>query len=149
MNDSSFLAIRPAADLLAAAPVRPFLLEPILAPGTIGLIYGQPGVGKSFLALGLALAAAGGSSLFGWSFELRLEKARHRAAAGVAPIEAQLCTGDDGLARWQWLSGESRALRQAAPLLQQGMSAEVVGKVIGVSPRTAYRLRRRRGSWDG
>jgi hypothetical protein len=287
MADTSSLAIRSAADLLAADPApQPFVLEPILAPGSIGLIYGQPGVGKSFLALGLALAAAGAGSLLGWTaakphkvlyldgemrrdavaerlrlfgppppslrmwlaaeqrgsvldlsteqgilrlmaswgavdlvvidslsslagmtrddpdrwnemqrflafqrrvgravllvhhanrdgamrgtsrradtmdvvmalrrprdwqpadgarFELRLEKARHLTGEAMVSIEAQLCTGADGRARWEWHRGESRALHQAAPLLQQGMSAEAVGKAIGVSPRTAYRLQR-------
>jgi len=60
------LTIRSAADLLTAGPPQPFILEPVLAPGTLGLIYGPPGVGKSFLALGLAWAAAGGGSLLGW-----------------------------------------------------------------------------------
>jgi hypothetical protein len=284
MENASLLTIRSAADLLDAAPPQPFILEPILAPGTLALIYGPPGVGKSFLALGLALAAAGAGSLLGWTaprrhkvlyldgemrrdavarrlrlfgrpprslkmwlatedsgspldlatedgivrlmaswqgvelvivdslaslagtsrndperwpemrqfllyqqsvgravllvhhanrsgalrgisqraaamdvvmalrrprdwqpadgarFELRLEKARHQT--GAAPIEAQLCTGPDGRARWQWHQGGSADLRRAAPLLQQGMSAEAVAKAIGVSPRTAYRLKR-------
>jgi putative DNA primase/helicase len=78
----------------------------------------------------------------GARFELRLEKTRHRAGEATMPIEAQLCPGADGRARWEWHRGESRALRQA-PLLQQGMSAEAVGKAIGVSARTAYRLQRR------
>ena len=34
----------------------------------------------------------------GARFELHLEKARLLAGAGLAPIEAQLCTGADGLA---------------------------------------------------
>jgi transposase len=38
--------------------------------------------------------------------------------------------------------GGSADLRRAAPLLQQGMSAEAVAKAIGVSPRKAYRLKR-------
>ena len=64
-------------------------------------------------------------------------------APGHAPIEAQLCAGADGRAEWRWHRGESTALRRAAALLQKGMSAEAVGKAIGVSPRTAYRLQRR------
>jgi putative DNA primase/helicase len=79
----------------------------------------------------------------GARFELRLEKARHQSGAELAPIEAQLRTGSDGLAQWHWHRGGSGALRRAIPLLQQGMSAEAVGKAIGVSPRTAYRLQRR------
>ncbi|MBS0524277.1 MAG: AAA family ATPase [Proteobacteria bacterium] len=283
------MSIRPASALLetVGAP-QPFILEPLLAPGIAALIYGPAGAGKSFLALGLALAAAGGGSFLGWTarrshnvlyldgemsrqavagrlrlfgspppslrmwlaaehegprldlstldgllwltrswgdvdlviidslsslaggvlqqdterwhemryfldlqqrsrravvmvhhanrdgamrgisrradamdvimalrrprdwqstdgarFELRLEKTRHRSGAGLVPIEAQLCTGPDGRAQWHWHSGGSAALRRALPLLQQGMSAEAVGKAIGVSARTAYRLQRR------
>jgi len=288
MENSTPLAIHPAAALLEAvgAP-QPFILDPILSPDTAALIYGPAGVGKSFLALGLALAAAGGGSFLGWTaprpynvlyldgemspeavagrlrlfgppppslrmwlaagqegpqldlstedgivrlmaswgavdlvivdslsslagvthrdperwsemgwflafqqrmgravvlvhhanregalrgisrradamdvimalrrprdwqpadgarFELHLEKVRHQSGAAVAPIEAQLRTGPDGRAEWHWHRGESAALRRAATLLQQGMSAEAVGKAIGVSPRTAYRLQRR------
>jgi len=79
----------------------------------------------------------------GARFELRLEKTRHLTGEGLEPIEAQLCTGADGRAEWRWHRGGSAVLRRAAPLLQQGMSAEAVGKAIGVSPRTAYRLQRR------
>jgi hypothetical protein len=287
MENSSFLDIQPASRLLepAAAP-RPFMLEPIIAPGTAALIYGAPGVGKSFLALGLALAAAGGGSFLGWTaprprnvlyldgemsretvaerlrlfgppppslrmwlaadqnrhkldlstkagllhlmaswgavdlvvidslssltgtthrdperwtelrhflafhqshgraivlvhhanrdgamrgigqradamdlimavrrprdwrpadgarFEVHLEKTRHHGGAALAPIEARLCT-TDGRGHWQWSSAGSAQLRRAADLLQQGMKAEAVGKAIGVSRRTAYRLQRR------
>jgi putative DNA primase/helicase len=286
MGNSTSLAIRPASELLEAAAPQSFILEPILARGSVALIYGPTGVGKSFAALGLALAAAGGGSFFGWTaprpynvlyldgemsaeavagrlrlfgppppslrmwlaaeqegpqldlstedgivrlmanwgtvdlvvvdslsslagvthrdperwsemswflafqqrmgravvlvhhanregalrgtsrradamdvimalrrprdwrpsdgarFELRLEKTRHQSGAAVVPIEAQLRTGPDGRAEWHWHRGGSAALRRAIPLLQQGMSAEAVGKEIGVSPRTAYRLQR-------
>ena len=79
----------------------------------------------------------------GARFELRLEKARLQAGDALAPIEAQLRTGPDGLAHWQWHRGDSAVLCRATALLQQGMSAEAVAKVIGVSSRTAYRLQRR------
>ena len=284
------LTIRPAHELLdAAADPQPFLLAPLLAPGTAALIYGPAGVGKSFLALGLALAAAGGGRFLGWTaprphnvlyldgemrrevvaerlrlfgapppslrmwlateqagsaldlatedgivrllaswrevkvdlividslsslagttgddperwselrqfldfqrhlgravvlvhhanrdgamrgisrradamdlvmalrrprdwqptdgarFQLRLEKARRVAGPDLAPLEVQLCPAADGRAEWRWHRGGSAAVHRAAALLQQGMSAEAVGKAIGVSPRTAYRLQRR------
>jgi hypothetical protein len=286
MSDTSLLKIRPAQALLQAAEPQPFILDPILAPGGTALIYGRAGVGKSFLALGLALAAAGAGSILGWTaprprkvlyldgemrrdavaarlrlfgplppslrmwlaaedrgsaldlstedgivrlvaswgdvdlvvidslsslagitghdperwsemrqflafqqsrgravvmvhhanrdgalrgisrradamdvilalrrprdwqpsdgarFELHVEKARHRSGPDLALLEAQLCTGSDGRAEWHWHRGGSAALRRALPLLQQGMSAEAMGKAIGVSPRTAYRLQR-------
>jgi RecA-family ATPase len=289
MGNSTPLAIRPASELLEAAAPQSFVLEPILARGSAALIYGPTGVGKSFAALGLALAAASGGSFLGWTapkprnvlyldgevrpaavaarlrlfgppppslrmwlaaqeegqpldlstlegltrlladdgwwkvdlviidslsslmggiwqrdserwhemaeflrlqqqsrrsvvmvhhanrdgamrgisrradavdvimalrrprdwqpadgarFELHLEKTRHQSGAAVAPIEAQLRTGPDGRAEWHWHRGGSAALRRAMPLFQQGMSAEAVGRAIGVSPRTAYRLQR-------
>ena len=79
----------------------------------------------------------------GARFELRLEKARLQSGDALAPIEAQLRTGPDGLAHWQWHRGDSVVLCRATSLLQQGMSAEAVAKAIGVSARTAYRLQRR------
>jgi hypothetical protein len=60
--------VRTAAELLAATVTpRPFILDPILSPGSAALIWGPSGVGKSFLALGLALAVAGGGSFLGWT----------------------------------------------------------------------------------
>jgi len=49
----------------------------------------------------------------GARFELRLEKARHQTGSALAAIEAQLCTGPDGFAQWQWHRG--KVLRCAAP----------------------------------
>src|SRR4051794_38817679 len=68
MNDAMFLTIRSAAELAAAADAPPpFVLAPLIRPGTATLVYGPAGVGKSFLALGLAWAAAGGGSFLGWT----------------------------------------------------------------------------------
>jgi hypothetical protein len=78
----------------------------------------------------------------GARFELHLEKARHLTGAALAPIEAQLRT-IDGRGAWHWSEAGTVLLRRAAPLFQQGMSAEAVGKAIGVSRRTAFRLQRR------
>ena len=66
--DASPLTYHSARALAAAAfPPRPFILEPLLAAGSAGLIYGPAGVGKSVLALGLAMAAASGGSFLGWT----------------------------------------------------------------------------------
>ena len=68
MTNSKPLTIRSASDLLESAEPRPsFVLEPIMARGTAALVYGPAGVGKSFLALGLALAAASGGAFLGWT----------------------------------------------------------------------------------
>src|SRR6476619_1731473 len=68
MANSKPLKIRSASELLDSAESRPsFVLAPIMARGTAALVYGPAGVGKSFLALGLALAAASGGVFLGWT----------------------------------------------------------------------------------
>jgi hypothetical protein len=67
MMDTSPLTYFSASELMAAPlPARPFILDPVLPLGSLGLIYGPPGVGKSFLALAIAWAAASGGSILGW-----------------------------------------------------------------------------------
>jgi len=56
-----------APELVATAlPPRQTLLDPILTSKTIALLYGPRGLGKTFVALGLARAAAAGESFLGW-----------------------------------------------------------------------------------
>src|SRR4051812_11736001 len=56
-----------APELLATRlEARRPILEPILASGTVALLYGPRGLGKSFVALALARAAAAGESFLGW-----------------------------------------------------------------------------------
>jgi putative DNA primase/helicase len=57
-----------SAAALARTPFapRPFVLEPLLAAGGLGLVYGSAGIGKSLLALGIAWAAASGAGFLGW-----------------------------------------------------------------------------------
>src|SRR5256885_6672235 len=56
-----------AVDLLPAnPPPREFILEPILAQKSLALLYGPRGLGKTFVALGIAWAAASGESFLGW-----------------------------------------------------------------------------------
>ena len=71
MKNASTLSIRTAAQLRAAdLPPRGDLLPPWLASDTAALVYGPPGIGKSFLALGVAWAVAQGGdqgdSFLGW-----------------------------------------------------------------------------------
>ena len=56
-----------AADLVSdvSAP-RELVLEPLLASNSIALLYGPAGIGKSFVALGIAWAVASGGSFLGW-----------------------------------------------------------------------------------
>jgi hypothetical protein len=56
-----------AADLAATSlPPRQTILDPIVTSKTIALLYGPRGVGKTFVALGIAWAAATGESFLGW-----------------------------------------------------------------------------------
>ena len=67
MTNATGLSILSAAELLAAdiAPRRD-LLAPLLASDGAALVYGPAGIGKSFFALSLAWAVAGGGSFLGW-----------------------------------------------------------------------------------
>jgi putative DNA primase/helicase len=59
------LRVATATSLAALAPPEPALLGP-LAPGTITLIRGPRGIGKSWLALAMGHAVAAGGALLGW-----------------------------------------------------------------------------------
>lgn len=57
----------PATELIAARlPAREAILEPILATKSLALLYGPRGLGKTFVALAIAWAAASGTSFLGW-----------------------------------------------------------------------------------
>ena len=63
MQNATDLPILTAAQLMAAdRPPRRDLLPPWLASDTRALVYGPPGIGKSFLALGIAWAVAQGGN---------------------------------------------------------------------------------------
>ena len=67
MQNATALPILTAHQLMAAdRPPRSDLLPPWLASDTAALVYGPPGIGKSFLALGIAWAVASGGSFLGW-----------------------------------------------------------------------------------
>ena len=56
-----------APDLVAAdLPERATILDPILSAKSLALLYGPRGLGKTFVALGIAWAAASGGSFLGW-----------------------------------------------------------------------------------
>jgi hypothetical protein len=56
-----------ATDLYAAdLPERAIILDPILSAKSLALLYGPRGLGKTFVALGIAWAAASGASFLGW-----------------------------------------------------------------------------------
>jgi hypothetical protein len=53
------ISIYTAADIMQR-PLPGWLIEPILPEGALGMLFGPPGVGKTFLALGFAKAVAAG-----------------------------------------------------------------------------------------
>ena len=60
--------LTPATELMVAdLPERESLLDPILSSNTLALLYGPRGLGKTFVALGIAWAAASGASFLGWT----------------------------------------------------------------------------------
>ena len=58
------LTIYSDADAMAAPP-RAYLVKGVLAAGELGVLFGEPGCGKSFLAMHLARAVAQGRRFFG------------------------------------------------------------------------------------
>ncbi len=80
------LPLAPATSLAALASPEPALLGP-LAPGTVTLIRGPRGAGKSWLALAMAHAVAGDAGLLGWRARpapvVHVEAAMGRAAVGA------------------------------------------------------------------
>ena len=57
-----------APELIAAnLQGRELILDPVLATDSLALLYGPRGLGKTFVALGIAWAVAGGGSFLGWT----------------------------------------------------------------------------------
>jgi putative DNA primase/helicase len=52
--------------IVADLPPRAPILEPILAQKSLAMLYGPRGLGKTFMALGIAWAAAAGESFLKW-----------------------------------------------------------------------------------
>jgi putative DNA primase/helicase len=67
MDRSNVPPVILARDLMAAdLPQRRFLLDPLLTTKTLALLYGPRGLGKTFVAMGIAWAVASGGSFLGW-----------------------------------------------------------------------------------
>src|SRR6185437_11603893 len=66
MNDRTLTFLSGPELRAAALPARTPILDPILSTKSLTLLYGQRGVGKTFVALGIARAAAAGESFLGW-----------------------------------------------------------------------------------
>lgn len=91
ISDDPYASLPPlpaasAARMAALAPPDPALLGP-LAPGTITLIRGPRGAGKSWLALALARTVAAGGEIMGWTARqapvLHVDAAMAAAALGA------------------------------------------------------------------
>jgi KaiC/GvpD/RAD55 family RecA-like ATPase len=52
--------------LLAEVRTRPAILAPLLQKASLNLLYGPRGLGKTFVAMSIAWAAASGTSFLGW-----------------------------------------------------------------------------------
>jgi putative DNA primase/helicase len=61
-----WIRLNAPALLAADLPERTTILDPILATKSLALLYGPRGLGKTFVALGIARAAAAGESFLGW-----------------------------------------------------------------------------------
>src|ERR1700761_52392 len=56
-----------ARDLMVAdLPERRVLIDPLFTNKTLALLYGPRGLGKTFVAMGIAWAAASGGSFLDW-----------------------------------------------------------------------------------
>jgi hypothetical protein len=65
MDDSLTFLSGPELET-AVLPARTPILDPILSTKSLALLYGPRGLGKTFVALGIARAAAAGESFLGW-----------------------------------------------------------------------------------
>jgi len=52
--------------LLTDLPPRPAILAPLLQEASLNLLYGPRGLGKTYVAMAIAWAAASGTSFLGW-----------------------------------------------------------------------------------
>jgi AAA domain len=74
----------------------------------------------------------------GARFEIHVEKSRSLHGPSVEPIVAHL----QG-AQWQWNAVRTATLDRGVALLKDGLSAEAVGRALGISRASAFRLQRK------
>ncbi len=66
IDDPPLTRLSAPALVAADLPPRETILDPILSTKSIALLYGPRGLGKTFVALGIARAAAAGEGFLGW-----------------------------------------------------------------------------------
>lgn len=64
INAEQFFRFVPVGELECKAPS--FLVDGLIETDTLGMVFGDPGCGKSFLAVDLALSVATGTPFHGW-----------------------------------------------------------------------------------
>lgn len=73
----------------------------------------------------------------GARMEIHLEKARGLDGEMFAPIEVELLDG-----RWRWHYARPPQFTRGVALLEAGLGAEAMGRVLGISRASAFRLQR-------
>jgi hypothetical protein len=79
----------------------------------------------------------------GARFEVHVERASRLAADLARPVLAELVPGPDGRAAWRWEPLASDRLDRAVQLLKRGLSAEAMGRALGISRSLAFLLQQR------
>ena len=118
--------------LLADVPARPAILAPVLQQASLNLLYGPRGLGKTYVAMSIAWAAASGTNFLGWQAsrshrvvyvdgEMAASDVKNRLAAfGSPPDSLEFILSD--------LSGERRL-----PDLAEWAGQETLWKSCGKS----------------
>ncbi len=79
----------------------------------------------------------------GARFEIHFEKARGLYGDATDPIEAQLVTDSNGVARWGWRPAHVGEFERVVALLRDGLNPNQIAKELGIGRAKSYRLRKR------
>src|SRR5689334_7442535 len=107
--------------MVADLPERVSLLDPILSSNTLALLYGPRGLGKTFVALGIAWAVASGGSFLGWRAAAAPGRPCRRRNGGGRPQAAARAV-QAGAADARFHPRRSRAGGDARPGAHEGQA---------------------------